>query len=432
MQTLLLVAGRSRRFWPLAEKSLVPLTGKTLLAHQLEHLKAGGCTDVVLVCGKHNKKEVKRLFPEHRIIEQQDLEKGMQGALLSALPKIKGPVMVVGGNDVIEPGAYRALLKAASRKGVDGALLAQKVKRYFPGGYLSVKRGKITNIVEKPGEGNEPSKLVNIVAHVHQNPSALLKLLKEVGNENDDGYERALAVLFREKNYVAVPYEGTWQAVKYPWHLLSLLPAFLEEIGKPHISRKASVHPTAVVEGRVIIEDDVRLLPHAAVIGPCYIGRGSIIGNGALVRGSSIGERCVVGFGTEVKGSVLMDDVWTHMTYIGDSVIGSNVSFGGGCMTGNFRLDEGEISSQVGHDSIATGLTKFGAIIGPHCRLGIQVGTNPGIKIGSGSFVAGGTHLKEDIPEKSFVSMKDGKLFVRENRIDVALPEQRKKYVPKK
>ena len=54
MKTLLLVAGRSRRFWPLAEKNLVSICGKTLLEHQIDRLKAAGCSDITLVSVAHN------------------------------------------------------------------------------------------------------------------------------------------------------------------------------------------------------------------------------------------------------------------------------------------------------------------------------------------------------------------------------------------
>ncbi|MFA6039656.1 MAG: NTP transferase domain-containing protein [Candidatus Peribacteraceae bacterium] len=429
MHTLLLAAGRSRRFWPLAEKSLVPLCGKTLLGRQLERLAAGGCKNITLVSGNHNLQEIALRFPTLPTIEQEKLDLGMQGALLSALPHCDGPVTVVGGNDVIEPEAYRALTKAAKAKGVDGAILAQRVTRYFPGGYLKVKGKRAAGMVEKPGAGKEPSDLVNIVAHVHNEPSELLAELLRASAKRDDGYERALAALFKKKNYVVVPYEGTWQAVKYPWHLLPLLDLFLKDIKKPRISPKAKIHKTAVVEGNVVIEDGVRILPHATVSGPCFIGRGTVIGNGALVRGSSVGEHCVIGFGSEVKGSVLMDNVWLHMTYVGDSIIGSNVSFGGGTVTGNFRLDEGEIQSVVDGKKVGTGLAKFGTVIGADTRLGIRVGINPGVKIGGGSFIAGGTFLTEDVPERSFVSMKEGKVLTKRNRITPPHAEARKKYL---
>lgn len=430
MRTLLLLAGRSRRFWPLSEKSLFPICGKTLAEHQVETLRKGGCTDITLVVGAHNKKELKKLFPTLPQIEQKNLDHGMQGACMSALPKLKKgePVLIVSGNDVIEPEAFMLLKKAASLPKVGGAILARKVKKYFPGGYLTVKNGRSISIVEKPGEGKEPSKLVNIVAHIHNDPQALLAALKSVKNQRDDGYEQALHLLFKEKTYKAVAYGGFWQPVKYPWHLLPLLEHFLSGIGKPMIHKTAKIHPSAVIDGPVVIGEGTRVLPHATIVGPCVIGRRCIIGNNALVRGSSIGDDCVVGYNTEVKGSVLAGPVWTHMTYLGDSVIGSNVSFGGGSTTGNLRLDEGEISSLDGDRAIATGLTKFGTIVGDDCRFGAQVATNPGIKIGRGSFVATAMTLGEDVPDGSFVNMKEGRMLIRPNRIAVPGMDGREKY----
>ena len=104
------------------------------------------------------------------------------------------------------------------------------------------------------------------------------------------------------------------------------------------------------------------------------------------------------------------------MTYLGDSIIGRNVSFGGGCMTGNLRLDEQEISSATSTAKpIGTGRTKLGLIVGDHCRFGIQVGTNPGVKVGAGCFISGGAYLMEDVPQQSYVSVKSGTTHVRPN-----------------
>lgn len=429
MKTLLLIAGRSRRFWPLRDKCFFPVCGKTLLEHQIERLRGAGIAerDIILVGGAHNLAQAKKLFPKIARIEQKDLDLGMQGALLSALPKIgSGSVMIVSSNDVIASSGYHAVLKAALVNGSDGAILARKVSSYFPGGYLTIKRGNVTGITEKPGAGNEPSDFVNIVAHAHGNAAELLRELKNVSNKRDDGYERALGSLLTTKTYKAVPYDGPWHPVKYPWHLLPLLD-FILSAQKKSIHRSVEIHRSAVVEGPVVIEEGVRVLSHATIKGPVFIGRKSVIGTGALVRGASIGQNCIVGFQTEVKSSLLAGDVWTHMTYIGDSVIGENVSFGGGATTGNFRLDEREIFSTVGEESIGTGLMKFGAVIGPDCRIGIQVGINPGVKVGSGSFIAGGSYVSEDIPEGRYVVMKDGRMEVRENRSGVPGSKEREK-----
>ncbi len=427
VKTLLLLAGRSKRFWPLAEKSLFGICGKTVLEHQIGRLRTAGFTDITLVVGAHNKAAAAALFPELPQIEQRELDWGMRGALLDALPSLgDGPVFIVSGNDVIESSGYAAVRNALAG-GSNGALLARTVDRYFPGGYLRVDGGRITDIVEKPGAGNEPSNLVNIVAHAHGSASALLAALKAAASDRDDGYEVALQSLLGTKRYVAVPYDGVWQPIKYPWHLLPLLDVLLGDV-RANVAPSASVHPSAVIEGNVALGDGVRVFPGACIVGPCVIGARTVIGNGALVRGSSIGADCVIGFQSEVKCSVLADHVWMHSTYVGDSVIGRNVSFGAGSVTGNLRLDEGEIHSLVGEERLPTGLTKFGTVIGADCRIGIHAGLNPGIKIGAGSFVASGVHLAQDVPDATFVSLKQGEVILRPNTAKAPSPEERNQY----
>ena len=424
MKTILLLAGRSTRFWPLSEKTMFPICGKAILEHQIDRLLDGGCSDIILVGGAHNLEEAQTLFPDLPVVEQEDLNLGMRGAVLSVLPNIGDePVLVVSGNDVIEPSAYRSLTESESN-----AILAQKVDRYFPGGYLSTNGDQITGIVEKPGEGNEPSDLVNIVAHVHRDPKALLDALQHVDESRDDGYEQALATLFVSHKYKVIPYEGGWQAVKYPWHLLSLLPVLLPERAKPVIHKTATIHPTAVIDGPVVIDENVKVMPHAVIRGPCYIGPNSIVANNALVRDSSVGRDCVVGYNTEVKGSILHSHVWTHMGYVGDSVIGRNVCFGGGSITANFRLDEQTISSVVNEEPIDSGLTKLGTIVGDDCRLGIQVGIGPGVKIGSGTFISSGSQVNKDIHNRQFARMKEGVLQVSDNRSEAPDPTGREQY----
>lgn len=439
MKTILLLAGRSRRFWPLTDKTLFPLLGKPVLTHQIERLKAAGLTDITLVAGDHNKAEIMLLHPDLTFVEQTDLDKGMQGALLDALPACgQESVLIVGGNDVIDPSAYRGIMERI--KTADGVLLAKKVTTYFPGGYLTVDpapsadsaaAGRITGIIEKPGEGNEPSDLVNIVAHAHKNASVLLSALKAVATEKDDAYEVALASLLKDYTYVAQPYEGVWQPVKYPWHLLSLNHVLLSDIPEQRVHPSATVHPSAVLEGKVIIDEGARILPNACLVGPCYVGKRAIIGNNALIRGSSIGDDCVVGFCCEVKDSVLHNHCWLHMAYAGDSVLGQNTAMGAGSVTGNLRLDEGEIASAVGEDVLNTGRTKLGTIIGDDCRVGIHVGINPGIKIGRGSFISSGTMVTADVPDGSFATMKDGTMQLRQNKAEAPKPQARDNYKKK-
>jgi bifunctional UDP-N-acetylglucosamine pyrophosphorylase/glucosamine-1-phosphate N-acetyltransferase len=427
MKALLLLAGQSRRFWPLCEKALFPILGKTLLERQVEQLFLAGISDVTLIGGTHNIDQAKILFPSLPVIRQHDLSLGMRGALLDALPQCEnGPVLIVSSNDIVTSEAYRSVLQRMQEGNIDGALLAQRVQRYFPGGYLTLEGDRVIGIVEKPLEEKQPSDLVNVVVHAHRSAAQLLEILKDTESVNDDAYEVALASLCRTSNYVAIPYEGLWHPVKYPWHLLPLLERLLgEEIRKSTISPSVAIHPTAVLQGNVFLGEDVKIYPHATIIGPAYIGKGSIVANNALVRGSSIGENCVVGFCTEVKSSVLSDHVWTHMNYIGDSIVGRNVSFGAGCITGNLRLDEEVIHTIVAGGKVTTHLKKFGTAIGDNCRLGINVSINPGVKIGSGSFIGSAVLVSKDIPENTFVTQEPAQLSLRKNTANSPTTEVR-------
>lgn len=431
MKAILIFAGLSSRFWPLTEKCLWPIAGKTILEHQVDRLQAGGIEEIILVGSNDNLKHVRSLKLKNVTLVTQTADRlGMREGFLAGLRKLKKdePVLLVNSNDIIEPAAYAQLIEKMKKLNLDGILLAKKVTTYFPGGYLTVKGKRITGIVEKPGAGKEPSNLVNIVAHAHCSAGALRDELVKTKTTKEDGYEQTLDRLFKTGRYEALPYKGIWQAIKYPWHLLPALELFLADIPKQMISLSANIHPSAVIMGSVIIDDGVRVLPHATIVGPCYIGKNTIVANNALVRASSVGDNCVVGYSTEVVRSILRKDVWTHMTYIGDSIVDENVSFGGGTSTGNLRLDEQEISSVVKGETVPTGLTKFGAIIGAGCRTGIHCSLSPGVKIGAGSFISSAVLINQDIPDGSFVKWKHAELDIRKNKAQSGNPKDREKF----
>lgn len=419
MHALLILAGRSTRFWPLQEKSFFPVAGTCVLFEQVRRLHAAGIRRITLVTGEHNAALTTELLPSLPQVRQEDLSLGMRGALLSALPHVDDePILLVSANDLIDVSAYRSLATMARGRKSGGVLLARQVSRYFPGGYLSVRGTRILGIVEKPAPGTEPSSLVNIVAHVHVSPSALLSALRATKTTGDDGYEVALDALMQQERYDAAPYDGAWHPVKYPWHLLDVLPALLPSKGKPSIHPTASVHRTAVIEGPVRIDKGARVYAHATITGPAYIGHDAVVANNALVRGSSVGARSVVGYSTEICRSILAEDVWTHMNYVGDSVIGPDVSLGGGTMTGNLRLDETDVHSMVQGTSISTNRVKCGVVIGSGCRIGVHTTFAPGVKVGQGTFIASAASISADIPDRSFVRpLPTDAVEIRPNRL---------------
>ncbi|MBD3330697.1 NTP transferase domain-containing protein [Candidatus Peregrinibacteria bacterium] len=402
MKVLLLASGRSKRMQPVRDKNFLDFLGKTLLERQIESLKSNGFEDIIVVGGAHNLEEIKSYGFE--TVEQENLDDGMKGAISSSAKMLTEDVLIVSSNDVFDESVYALMSNAIKECSEDGVVLAKKVKEYFPGGYLELdSEGFMKSIVEKPEKGTEPSDLVNLVMHYFKDAGKFVEYLEAAKSENDDLYEVAMQNMINDGyKFIALPYEGYWQAIKFPWHIHKVF-GFLFEKAEKHVSEKAQISENAVINGDVIIEDGVKVFDGAVINGPAYIGKGAVIATNALVRESHVGKNCVVGYSTEVARSYLGDDVWTHSNYIGDSIIGNNVSFGAGTVTGNLRLDEKTISMSVKGEKMDTGENKLGIVTGDHVRAGVNTSFMPGVKIGSNSFVGAGLVICEDIPENSFV-----------------------------
>lgn len=408
MKVVVLAAGRSKRAKPIEDKNFLRFCGKYLIEHQLQSIKNAGFADIILIGGVHNLEKLKKIaIPfDAKVVEQKNLDEGMAGAVLTAEKEINNEAcLIVSGNDIVDESAYK-LMARASEGSADSYLLAYKVDKYFPGGYLELKGTKIDGIIEKPPEGNEPSDYINLVLHVHKSPQILFKKLKNISTDNDDRYELALNEIMEEKNVEAVFYNGFWQALKFPHHVLDLAKYFLSKLGR-NLSPEAEISSNAVIKGNVVIESGAKIFDHAVINGPAYIGKNSIVANNALVRESIVGENSVIGFSTELARSYVGDDSWFHSNYVGDSVIGNNCSFGAGAVLANLRLDEKEIAQ--------SGKTKLGVFFGNNARVGVNTSIMPGIKIGSNTMISSGLIITQDIESEKFVTGKT-ELKIEDNR----------------
>lgn len=191
-----------------------------------------------------------------------------------------------------------------------------------------------------------------------------------------------------------------------PWEVLVSLNDYLTVY--PIQSQKATIHPTAVIEGLVIFGSNVEIGPYAYLQGPIVIGDNTKIGVGAYIRPNTIiGNHCVIGHSSELKHCVLFNHVTLpHFNYVGDSILGYKVHFGGGAMAANYRSDGGTICVVNDKAKFDTGLNKFGAIIGDHVEVGANVVMNPGVIIGRQSVIYAGAVIRGCIPSDTIVKYK--------------------------
>lgn len=398
-----LCGGVGKRMLPLTEeKFLLKFLGKTLLQRQLEMAKSAGIKDFVVVAGEHSIGRVKNILGDSVEYAVQKKPNGMAGALQSARPLVEGrEIIVINPNDVIGKEAYEGMLRNTGR----AAILGRTVREYFPGGYIVSEDGILRSIVEKPSPGNEPSDMVNIVVHAHPDTKRLFALLDGAQGGGDDIYEKALDEMAKLGTVDVVRYSGDWIPIKYPWHVLNAMNYFFSAM-KTGIANSARISEKASVEGNVIIEENARILENAIIRGPCYIGKNTVVGNGALVRNAHIGENCVVGYGTEIKNSYIGNNCWFHSNYIGDSIIDDNCSFGAGTVTANLRFDKKIVKVKVRDGTVSTGMEKLGAIIGSGSKTGINASIMPGVRIGPDSFVGPNVNLVCDLGPGKMILME--------------------------
>lgn len=429
MQVILLAAGQSKRLDPIADKNTLEFAGRSLIEHQVAALKQAKMRDIVVVAGKHNIDRICQALKKYKnvaVTEQVKLQDGMAGGVLAGAKRVKHKnILVMSTNDVFEGYLFGDLIKASKAKGMDGVIAGKQMEAYFPGGYLKFGKDKmLTDIVEKPGAGKEPSKFVNLVCHIYNDFPAFTAYLKKSKAKAEGRYEDALDNYIKKgkAKMVVHPYNGYWQPIKYPWDILKLMNWFMER-QEPRVDRSAKIARTAVVEGNVFIGKNVRVFDHAVIQGPAYIGDDSVVATNALVRGSMIGRNSVVGFSTEVARSYWNHDVWTHSNYIGDSIVDDNVSFGAGTVLGNLRFDEQYVKVTIQNKRVDSGMNKFGAIIGSGTRIGVNASTNPGVKIGRNCFIGGSMYVDRDIPAGKLVLL-DQKMKITKNKHSVSMAER--------
>lgn len=421
IQVLLLAGGLGTRMSPLKVcKSLISFAGKPIIRYIFEDMKKAGFDDFKIVCDKKYLSAMKKAFTREKakikFYPQKNIA-GMAGAVLSVGDLGSKPIVIVSPEDLLEPQAYVDFYDLIKKMKNEMVLTGIYKKDYFPGGYFKLTGNKITGLVEKPGKTGQPSNYVNLVLHYFKDSQRLINYLKKTSSKKDDLYEAAVNDMLKDNIAAEVfRYDGYWQSLKYPWHILEMMEVIFKNRIKRNIADDCQIHKSAIIDGRVVIEPGVKVFENAVIKGPSYIGKRSIIGTNALVRDSNIGQNCVVGFNSEIARSWVGPGCWFHNNYIGDSVLQEDISFGSGAVTANFRLDSGEVFIKRKTEKIGTERSKFGTIAGKGVRVGINSSLMPGVLIGENSFIGSGIVLDRNIKENKFCRLKKNSFYVKDKK----------------
>ena len=196
----------------------------------------------------------------------------------------------------------------------------------------------------------------------------------------------------------------------YPWEALKGIADVIREIGPTldperfeqrgediWVAKSAKVAPTAALNGPLIIDEEAEIRHCAFVRGSAIVGKGSVVGNS-----------------TELKNVIIFNSVQVpHYNYVGDSILGYKSHMGAGSITSNVKSDKTLVVVKDGEEQIATGLKKFGAMLGDHVEVGCNSVLNPGTVIGRNTNVYPLSMVRGVIPADS-IYKKQGEVVTKE------------------
>ena len=424
---IILAAGKGTRMNSLKPKVLQVLSDKTLLGHVLTQAQQL-CSKVHVVYG-FGGEQVRQTINDDSInwVEQTE-QLGTGHAVHQAMPHIDDDsisLVLYGDVPLIEQSTLNDLITQAQHSGV--ALLSVILDNPTGYGRIIRKNNQIQAIIEQKDADNEQLAICEVNTGIMAVSSGLLKTYLDGLDSNnaqgelyltdiiamavDDGKTIASVITDNEFEVAGVNdkvqlagLERTFQqnqATQFMQQGLGLKdPARFDCRGNLSFGKDCEVDVNVVIEGEVTlgnnttiapncvikntkIGDNVVILPNS-VIEDATIGNGASIGPFARIRPqANIGENAKISNFVEVKKSTIgKGSKVSHLSYVGDTIMGSNVNIGAGVITCNY---DGANKHQT--------TIEDGAFVGSDTQLIAPV------TIGKNATVGAGSTITKDVPE---------------------------------
>jgi bifunctional UDP-N-acetylglucosamine pyrophosphorylase/glucosamine-1-phosphate N-acetyltransferase len=416
MQAIILAAGQGTRIRPLSEsipKPMLPVVDRPIVAHVADAAVGAGADELVFVVG-YLGEQVREYFGAEyagvpvSYVEQEE-QRGTADAVDAARDRIDGPFAVLNGDNLYDPESVAELFDRApsvaaytvddptsygvlstERVAADGAGVGARTSPGAPA-EAGTETELVTDIVEKPAD--PPTNLANAGAYVF--PAEATEYLRV--SESERGEREITDVLERviDEHDVTPVRLSRWLDVGRPWELLEATELLLGELER---DVAGDVAEGADLRGPVVVEEGARVEPGVVVEGPALIRSGATVGPNAYIRGATVvGPGASVGNAVEIKNSVLMAGATvSHLSYVGDSVLGRDVNFGAGTKVANLRHDDGDVRLTVKGERVSTGRRKFGVVVGHGAKTGINTSLNAGVTLSVGASTLPGEVVTRD------------------------------------
>ncbi|MCS6830975.1 MAG: NDP-sugar synthase [Armatimonadota bacterium] len=444
-QAIILAAGGGTRIWPYNEvrnKCATPVANEPAIRRLAKQLREAGIRNVAVVVGVHAGSVRAALYGidglEIAFVTVQGTPGTAAGvqAALSVLDTCQ-PFVALHGDIVTTQATVSRFLESARRDEAVTVALVQPIvppERRIDWLGAEVKEGRIEYV-----EGHSRDcehRLCGMYAFspkaipaIHSNPGIMTHV--PVGGMPPVEAELAQSVqtlIDAGEEVRAVEVEGFLVDMDKPWHILEANRRVLDEMSRnlsgSSVHPAARVHDGAEIKGfvvldegseignRVVIEGNVFIGKHTRVVNGAIVGKAVAIGSHTRISDycligaySVVGNRCIVGHGAELDG-VMFDGAYLYHYCEISGVVGQSVDIGAATVCGTLRFDDAETIHHVKgrrefptHGADAT-------YFGDFSRTGVNVITQPGVKIGAYTCIGPGVVVYEDVPSRKLVLLK--------------------------
>ena len=430
LTAIILAAGKGTRMKSKYPKVLHQVGGKPMLAHVLDAADAAGCTDKVVVVG-HEAELVEAMVGERAKIVLQAQQLGTGHAVMQARMALKGfygtAMIICGDTPLLEAAELKRFYEAHLAARADASVLTAKLANPF--GYGRILRnaeGNVTGIVEQKDatEAQQAIQEINTGIYCVEVP-LLFEVLATITNNNAQG-EYYLTDLLARLNEEGRKVAGVLtedsemiMGINSRRQLAEAEAVMRERTLNQLMDEGVTIMDPAstFVEKGVVIGRDTIIYPYTWLQGETVIGEDCEIGPNVRFSNVKVGDGChlqfVYGHDCEVKNqvtagpyvhlrpdTVISDKVkignfvevknsnvgvgtkLPHLTYIGDSDIGSGVNMGCGCITVNYD-----------------GKKKHRTVIGDNAFVGCNTNLVAPVTVGADTYIGAGSTITKDVPK---------------------------------
>jgi len=430
---VILAAGKGNRMKSDLPKVCHSLAGMPMLTHVLTTAKQLNPKHSYIVYG-HGAEEVIKGYDDEDINWIQQTEQlGTAHAVAQVLPHLKsvGQILVLFGDvPLISSKTLKRLIDKTPSHGV-GMVVGVVDNPKGLGRILRDKSGNVYGIIEEKDATDDQKTIKEIFSGIMIFPSEFFtSLWPNIKNNNAQGeyYLTDLIAHSTDQNKKITIVSASFQEEILGVNTLMQLtrldrfyqtrlaeelmnngvmirdPKRLDIRGSVDIDSQVEIDVNVVMEGKNTIKSKSYVGPNT-FIKNSTIGKNVIIKANSYIEGVTISDNCVVGPYARLRpGTVLQDYVKignfvevknakidknskvSHLSYIGDAIIGKNVNVGAGTITCNYD-----------------GANKHQTIIEDDVFIGSDTQLIAPVTIGKGSTIAAGTTLTDDAPSKSLV-----------------------------